>query len=94
MWWNVICGSDLESLIQRLGLDSMLTIEWLESNYIELHNDKRHSPLSSYKHEPMWSNTGQSQIWESTEQKLLGIIIDKNMIFDKYILILCTGKNM
>ena len=57
-------------------------------------NATRHSPLSSYKHEPMCSNTGQSQIWEGTEQKLLGIIIDKNMIFDKYILILCTGKNM
>ena len=49
MWWNVIWGSDLESLIQRLGLDSMLTIEWLESNYTELQNDKRNSPLATFQ---------------------------------------------
>ena len=46
-------------------------------------------PLSGYKHEAMWANTGQSQIWESKEQKLLGVIIDRGMKFDEYILIKC-----
>ena len=30
------CDSDLESLIQKLELDSILTIVWFESNYIKL----------------------------------------------------------
>ena len=30
------CDSDLESLIQRLEHDSMLAIEWFESNYMKL----------------------------------------------------------
>ena len=33
----------------------------------------------------MWANIGQSQIWESKEQKLLDISIDRNMTFDEYI---------
>ena len=37
----------------------------------------------------MWANIDQSQIWESKEQKLLGIIIDRDMKFDEYILIQC-----
>ena len=37
----------------------------------------------------MWANIGQSEIWESKEQNLLGVIIDKGMKFDEYILIQC-----
>ena len=65
----------------------MLAIEWFESNYMKLNNNKCHLLLSGYKHEVMWANIGQSQIWESKEQKLLGVIIDRDMRFDEYILI-------
>ena len=83
------CDSDLESLIQRLEHDSMLAAEWFESNYMKLNGDKCHFPLSGHKHEVMWPNIGQSQIWESKEQKLLGVMIDRDMKFDEYILIQC-----
>ena len=53
------CDSDLENLIQRLEHDSMLAIEWFESNYMKLSNDKCHLLLSGYKHEVM-ANIGQS----------------------------------
>lgn len=36
----------------------------------------------------MWASIGQSQIRKSKTQKLLGMIVDKNMKFDKYILTL------
>ena len=71
------CDSDLESLIQRLEHDSVLAIEWFEGNYMKLNNDKCHVFLSGYKHEVMWANIGQSQIWGSKEQKRLGDVIDK-----------------
>ena len=83
------CDSDLESLIQRLEHDSMLATEWFESNYMKLNGDKCHLLLSGYKHEVMWANTGQSQIWESMEQELLGVIFDSDIKFDEYILIQC-----
>ena len=71
------CDSGLESLIQRLEHDSMLATEWFESNYMKLNGEKCHLLLSGYKHEVMWANIGQSQIWESKEQQLLGVIIDR-----------------
>ena len=71
------CDSDLEILIQRLEHDSVLAIEWFEGNYMKLNNDKCHVFLSGYKHEVMWANIGQSQIWGSKEQKRLGDVIDK-----------------
>ena len=83
------CDSDLESLIQRLEHDSMLATERFESNYMKLNGGKCHLLLSGYKHEVMWANIGQSQIWESKEQKLLGVIIDRDMKFDEYVLIQC-----
>ena len=58
------CGSDLESLVQRLDYDSMLATEWSESNYMKLNGDKCHLLLSGYKHEEIWPNIGQGQIWE------------------------------
>ena len=90
------CDSDLESLIQRLEHDSMLATEWFESNYIKLNGDKCHLLLSGYKHEVMWANIDQSQIWESKEQTLLDVIIDRDRKFDEYILIQCkkTGRKL
>ena len=37
----------------------------------------------------MWANTGQNQISESKEQKLLIGLIDRDMKFDEYILKQC-----
>ena len=67
----------------------MLAIEWCESNYMKLNQDKCHLLLSGHKHEVMFTKKEHSKIWESCAQKLLGIIIDRNLKFDKYILTQC-----
>ena len=67
----------------------MRAIDCFESNYIKLNNNKHHLILCGYKHEVMWTNIGQSQIQEKKEQKLLSVIIDKDMKFDGYILMQC-----
>ena len=67
----------------------MLAIEWCESNYMKLNQDKCHLLLSGNKHEVMFAKIEHSKIWESCAQKLLGIIIDRNLKFDKYILRQC-----
>ena len=43
---------------------------------------------SSYghKHELLWENIGRSKIWESENQNLLGIGLNRNLRFDEYIL--------
>ena len=74
--------------IQRLEHDSMLVTEWFKINYIKIYNDKCQLLFSGYKHEVIWASIGQSQIQKSKAQKLLDIIVDKNMKFDEYILTL------
>ena len=80
---------DLENLVRRLEYDSILVTEWFESNYMKLNQDKCHFLLSGHKHEMIWANIGQTKIWESRKQKLLGIIIDRNLRFDEYVLNQC-----
>ena len=88
------CDIDLGNLVRRLEHDSsMLAIEWFQSNYmkinVKIYQDKCHFLLSGHKYEMIWANIGQIKIWESRKQKLLGIIIDRNLGFDEYVLNQC-----
>ena len=80
------CDSNLDCLIRRLEHDSILATEWFESNYMKLSQDKCHFLLSGHKHEVMFAKIGHSKNWENCTQKLLGIIIDRNLKFDEYVL--------
>ena len=40
-------------------------------------------------HEQLFAKVGNKLIWESTEEKLLGITIDKNLNFDSHLSKLC-----
>ena len=64
------CDSNLEDLIKSLEHDSVLAIEWFESNYMKLNQDKYHFLLSGHKHE-VSAKIGHSKIWESYAQNLL-----------------------
>ena len=59
------CGLDLKSLITRLEHDAILAIEWFESNYIMLNQDKGHFRFSGHKYETLFVNVGETKIWES-----------------------------
>ena len=54
--------SDQGNLINRLEQNSMLAIEWFESKYMKLNEDKCHFLLRGYKHEKMFVKIGQSRI--------------------------------
>ena len=53
---------------------------------MKLNEEKCHLLISEHKHELSWANIRRSKIWESEKQKLLGIVIDRNLRFDEYIL--------
>ena len=80
------CDSDLHNLIARLEHDSVLAIEWFESNYMKLNQDKCHLLILGHKYESVWVNIGSYKISESKDQKLLGVNIDRNLKFSHYIL--------
>ena len=83
------CDSDLGNLINRLEHELMLAIEWFDSNYMKPNEDKCHFLLSGYKHEMMLAKIGQSRIWESEKQKVLGVTIDKHLKFEEHIIKQC-----
>ena len=54
------------------------TIMWFQANYMKLNADKCHFLFSGNTPEVLWVKLGDEMIWESQEEKLLGLIIDKN----------------
>ena len=83
------CDTDIGSLINGLGHDSFLAIEWFQNSCMKLNEDKCHLLAGGYKHESIWAKIGDARIWESNKQKLLGIHIDRILSFDEHVSNLC-----
>ena len=62
---------------------------------MKLNQEKCHLLVSGYKHETIWARIGQTKIWGSRKQKLIGAEIDSNLNFDLYVSSLCkkVGKS-
>ena len=89
------CEMDLPTLLHNLESDAASAILWFENNYMKLNNSKCHLLITSRSPEIFWAKVGSQVIWESHEQKLLGITLDKRLKFDKHVLNLCkkaSGK--
>ena len=84
------CDMNLENLLRRLEHDSHLAIEWFMQNYMKLNEGKCHLLISGFKHEVLWANIGGKKIWESKEEKLLGLNIDRDLTFASHISKICT----
>ena len=66
--------------------------EWFErfeANYMKLNEEKYKLFISGNKHKLLYANIERSKIRESEKQKLLGILIERNLRFDEYILSQC-----
>ena len=84
-----VCDKDLNILINRLEDDTSLAVEWFENNFMKLNQEKCHLLVSGHKHETVWAKIGETKIWESNKQKLLGVVIDRNLNFDECVFDLC-----
>ena len=89
-----ICDLDLENFITRLDHDVALSIQWFGSNYIMLNQDKYHFFFSGHKYETLFVNVVEARIWESKQQKFLGVLINRDLKFHEYVLSQCkkAGK--
>ena len=84
-----VCETDLTTLLHNLESDTMSAIIWFEANYMKLNQDKCHFLLVGHTPERLWVKVGENIIWESDEEKLLGLIIDKNLNFSEHISTIC-----
>ena len=83
------CDQSLEAVLQRLEHDSLLAVEWFENNYMQLNSDKCHMLISGFKHQIHSARIGQSLIWESANERLLGVTLDRDLRFDLHVSKIC-----
>ena len=57
---------------------------------MKLNEDKCHFIIAANTNEHLWLKVGNELIWESSEEKLLGVTIDKNLNFNAHLSILCN----
>ena len=76
-------------MLHNLEYDIQSAVIWFEINYMKLNHDKCHFLTSGNGTEHLWAKVGDEMIWESTEETLLGITIDKNLKFDSHLAYLC-----
>ena len=84
-----ICSNDISDLIHGLEHDSLLSIEWFNSNYMKLNETKCHFLFSGHKFEHMFANVGHAKLWEEQRVKLLGINIDSKLSFNTHVETIC-----
>ena len=69
------CDYEVRNVITRLEQDANRLTAWFPENYMKLNEDKCHFILFGASNERANIHFGESQIEESGEEKLLGIII-------------------
>ena len=55
---------------------------------MQLNQGKCHL-LASGTHEHLFVRVGEEMIWESRNEKLLGVLLDKNLDFEEHLSVLC-----
>ena len=56
---------------------------------MKLKEDKCYLLAGGHKHESIWAKSGDTKIWESNKQKLLGVHINRALSFDEHNSNLC-----
>jgi hypothetical protein len=81
------CDKDLPTLMENLEGDISSVIDWFEANFMLLNAEKCHFLLSAPKsvEEHIFVKVGEQVIWESQQEKLLGLIVDKKLKFQEHI---------
>ena len=90
-----LCDKDLPSVLRNLEYDTKSALTWFEVNYMKLNEGKCHFMLSGNTPEVLWTKVGEKVIWESSDEKLLGLVMDKKLSFNRHLSILCkkvSGK--
>ena len=83
------CSLNLEELLHDLEYDTLSAIIWFENNYMKLNQSKCHFMISGNIKEHLWIQVGEEMIWESAQEKLLGLTFDKKLNFDSHISSIC-----
>ena len=70
-----------------------MALTWFETNNMKLNSEKCHLLVSGHHSEEIFINIGNKRIWESKNFELFGIMIDKDLKFDKHVSKICSKAN-
>ena len=87
------CDADLPTLLANLESDAASAILWYDANYMKSNQTKCHFMIASPTPEQLWIQIGEQIIWESKQEKLLGLTVDKKLLFDKHVEVICNNAS-
>jgi len=79
------CNSDLNTLKLNLEIDCLNSINWFKNNYMKLNTDKCKLIVAGQKDHLVNINVGNSNIEESSEANLLGVLVDRDLSFKSHL---------
>ena len=79
------CGNDLDVLKSNLETDCLNAINWFKDNYMRLNTSKCKLLVGGRKDHTLNINVGDSNIEESKEVDLLGVLINGDLSFSGYL---------
>ena len=84
---------ELKVVLDKLENCSELAIASFESSYMKFNEEKCELLLCGYRFEQLWIKVGDSKTWKKSLVKLLGVTIDNELKFDKYVAEICAKAN-
>ena len=84
------CDKNLRDITHRPEHDCSVALEWFSNNFMKLNADKCHLlVLEQRSDDPVTVRIGNSEVVNSSEEKLLGFQIDNKLSFDNHVSKLC-----
>ena len=87
------CNADITTLLRNLESDAASALMWFDANYMKSNQSKCHFMIASPSPEELWIQVGEQIIWESKQEKLLGVKIDKGLKFDAHVKTICDNAS-
>ena len=82
-------GCQLDRVLERLETDALVLSKWFPDNFMKLNEGKWHLLTFGTNQDDIKISVGEAIIKESSEEMLLGVIIDKNLNFKSHVSNLC-----
>ena len=79
----------LDKVLERLETDALILSKWFPENFMKLNAGKFHLLTFGTNQDDIKIKIGEAIVEESSEEKLLGVIIDTNLNFKSHVSNLC-----
>ena len=84
------CDKNLRNITHRLEHDCSVALKWFSDNFMKLNVDKSHLlVLAQSSNDPVTVRIRNSEVVNSSEEKLLGVQIHNKLFFENHVSKLC-----